>query len=267
MEVLDKKEKETRLVYLRKANPDYDIMAIQDALIKSDWDIEKASKHIKEKCRPKIRYNVNQMKASSIVVAPAPVQTQNKNPVKAPVESPSRTHAPEIIKQMQIHQSQQPVPAQNGHSSVPKPSFRRIKKQEFSDSDQDDFDDKPSTAVFDSDESDEDDDFMNKERKEVFEFMNNAKVTDLINVKSLTQKKADLLLDLRPFTSWADLVTKLRVNKYLSMELLNNCQNFMDRRKYLTNIMKKCGRIVKKIGNAVESGGNVPKQPKLLNDE
>lgn len=264
MNVLDKKEKERRLVQLRKANPDYDIMAIQDALIRFDWDIEKAEKYIKESCRPKIRYNINQLKVVSPVATPVVV---NQSPVKvqqSPVVRPP-TQAPEIIKQMQLHQSQQPVPVQNGSNGV---GYRRIKKPDSDrESDQGDSDEKPSMAVFDSDESDDDIGYMNKDRKAVFEFLNNAKVTDLINVKSLSQKKAELLLELRPFTDWCDLLTKVQKNKYVSTEILNNCQAFLDRRNSLTNIMKKCRKIVKRIGNAVEKGGTVLQQPKLLNDE
>lgn len=266
----DKTEKEIRLVNLRKANPDYDIMAIQDALIRHEWDMEKAQKHIIENCRPKIRYSVHQIKTSTDVpVAPvSTIQTPpNRTPVKSAADTSSPTQTPEIIKQMQIHQAQQPVPAQNGYGGN-KTGYRRIKKVDSDrDSDQEDFDGKPSAAVFDSDESDDDAEYMNKERKEVFEFVNNAKVTDLINVKTLSQRKAEMLVEMRPFTSWADLLMKMKTHRYLSMDLLNNCQAFLDRRNNLTNIMKKCSRIVRKIGNAVENGGTVPKAPKLLSDE
>ncbi|XP_063700083.1 SWI/SNF-related matrix-associated actin-dependent regulator of chromatin subfamily A containing DEAD/H box 1 homolog [Culicoides brevitarsis] len=266
--VLDKAEKEFRLVSLRKANPDYDIMAIQDALLKNEWDLVRAEKHLKENSRPKIRYGVvktSPISASAALQSPPRQMNKQTTPVKSQEKVPSvGSEAPEIIKQMQIHQSQQPVPVTNGNA---KSSFRRIKKPDSDRDSEDDFDDKPSQAVFDSDESDDDAEFMTKERKEVFEFMNNAKVTDLINVKSLSQRKADILLELRPFTSWPDLLSKMKANKYLSMELLNNCQDFLCRRNNLTNIMKKCQKIVKKIGKAVESGQTVPKPPALLSSE
>lgn len=246
-------------------------MVIQDALIRSNWDIQKADKYIKESCRSKIRYTVNQLKPTPVaasVVVQVVQQVPNKTPVnQLTVESRPPSQAPEIIKQMQVHQSQQPVPVQNGSSNGV--VYRRIMKKPDTDreSDEDDFDERPSVAVFDSDESDDDTEYMNKERKEVFEFMNNAKVTDLINVKSLSLKKAELLVDLRPFTSWGDILTKMRKNKHLSTEILNNCQDFLDRRNNLTNIMKKCRKIVKKIGNAVEKGGTVLQQPPSLNHE
>uniref|UniRef100_A0A336MDF4 SWI/SNF-related matrix-associated actin-dependent regulator of chromatin subfamily A containing DEAD/H box 1 homolog n=1 Tax=Culicoides sonorensis TaxID=179676 RepID=A0A336MDF4_CULSO len=267
--LLDQKEKEIRLINLRKANPEYDIMVIQDALIKYNWDNVEADKYIKEQCRPKMRYNINQLK-SPPVQNNVSVQLEANKPIKqspAKIESPV-SQAPEIIKQMQLHQSKQPVPLKNGNSSSNGTSYRRIKKPDSDrDSDQEDFDDKPSERVFDSDESDDDADYMTKERKEVFEFFNNAKITDLINVKALSQKKADLVLELRPFTSWSDLLAKMKKNKHLSTEILNNCQDYLDRRNNLTNIMKKCKKIVKRIGNAVEKGGTVAQQPRLLSDE
>lgn len=265
-------EKENRLVRLRKDNPDYDIMVIQDALIRHNWDIVEADKYVKEKCRPKIRYNINQLKTPTPTLVNLPTKVEASLPLASPVKkspetSPVASQAPEIIKQMQIHQSKQPVPVQNGGASNGS-QYRRIKKPESDrDSDNDDFDERPSERVFDSDESEDEAEYMTKERRQVFEFMNNAKVTELINVKALSQKKADVVLDLRPFTSWSDLLMKIKKNKQLSTEILNHCQDFLNRRNNLTNIMKKCRKIVKKIGNAVEREGTVTQQPELLNDE
>ncbi|CAM6032200.1 unnamed protein product, partial [Sphagnum compactum] len=128
-------------------------------------------------------------------------------------------------------------------------------------------DDKPSEPVFDCDDSEEEQEYMTKDRKAVFEFVNNAKIADLINVKTMSQKKAEVILEQRPYSSWSDLLEKIKKHKSLSTEVLKNCKEYLNSRNNLTNIMKKCSKIVKKIGTAVERGTSVLQTPKLMSPE
>lgn len=263
-EVLTPKEKEQRLIGCRKANPDYDIMAIQDALIKTDWIIEDANEYLKQHCRSKIRYNVSQLKPTVQQISTTP--SEPVRPMQAifrPVQSGTAQETPKIQLNGTIPPAQD-SPNLNGS----KKSYSRIRRPASeNDSGPSDYDDKPSEPVFDSDESDDEAEFMTKSRKAVFEFMNNGKIADLCNVKTLSQRKADFILELRPFESWGDLLTKIKQHRLLSTEVLNNTQEYLDRRNNLTNIMKKCNKIVRKIGKAVEQqGGSMLKQPEMISD-
>ncbi|KFB41039.1 AGAP009980-PA-like protein [Anopheles sinensis] len=153
----------------------------------------------------------------------------------------------------------------------PSPSKVRRVQEGNSDNESDVDSDRPAEQVFDSDEdSDGHGGYsvgkLTKERKGVLEFLNGAPLTELISVKTLTQKKIDLLLELRPFKDWSDLVNKLRSHKSLQTDLLNNTQEFLTRRNNVAAIMGKCGKIVKKLEEAIESGTNLVEQPESIAD-
>lgn len=122
--------------------------------------------------------------------------------------------------------------------------------------------------VYDSDaDSDAETTFvMTKDRKKVLEFLNTGSNSELMAVKSLSSKKIDILLTLRPFEDWTDLLFKIEQNK-LSIEMLNACQEYLNQRNNMDRIMKKCKKLVQKLEDAVAKGDKVVKQPELLNHE
>lgn len=123
--------------------------------------------------------------------------------------------------------------------------------------------------VYDSDEDSDDDTsyVMTKDRKKVVEFMNTGTASEFIAVKSLSAKKIELLLSLRPFDDWTDLRHKIDTNKTLSVEMLNACQEYLNQRNNMGRIMKKCKKLVQKLEEAVAKGDKVVKQPELLNND
>lgn len=123
-------------------------------------------------------------------------------------------------------------------------------------------------AVFDSD-SENDGTYapeMNLQRKEVFEFFNNANVGELTCVKACSLKKAEIIVENRPYRNWEELVAKCK-EKPLQTDLLNNCQEFIDKRNNLKKLIKKCKAIVLKLEKAVEEGAGISEQPFSLNEE
>lgn len=108
---------------------------------------------------------------------------------------------------------------------------------------------------------------MTKDRKQVLEFLNTATNSELIAVRSLSAKKIEVLLPLRPFDDWADLRFKIDRNKFLSVDMLNACQEYLNQRNNMDRIMKKCKKLVTKLENAVSKGEKVITQPTLLNDD
>lgn len=123
--------------------------------------------------------------------------------------------------------------------------------------------------VYDSDEDSDDDTsyVMTKGRKKVVEFLNTGTASEMIAVRSLSAKKIDVLMTLRPFNDWTDLRFKLDANKMLSNDMLNACQEYLNQRNNMARIMKKCKKLVKKLEEAVAKGDKVLKQPELLNSD
>uniref|UniRef100_A0A1I8MUS3 SWI/SNF-related matrix-associated actin-dependent regulator of chromatin subfamily A containing DEAD/H box 1 homolog n=1 Tax=Musca domestica TaxID=7370 RepID=A0A1I8MUS3_MUSDO len=147
------------------------------------------------------------------------------------------------------------------HASKPK-------KAERSDSEAEDSADEvySKSQVYDSDDSDtEGSKEMTGQRKKVFEFMNTASLIELQTVKTLSEKKASLIVELRPFKDWADLRQKLVSNKALSADLLNNAQELINKQNNVANILAKCNKLVQRLESAIEAGAGIVEQPKILN--
>ncbi|XP_062142273.1 SWI/SNF-related matrix-associated actin-dependent regulator of chromatin subfamily A containing DEAD/H box 1 homolog [Drosophila sulfurigaster albostrigata] len=118
--------------------------------------------------------------------------------------------------------------------------------------------------VYDSDDSDtEMATKMTGQRKKVFQFMNSATIVELQSVKTLSEKKATALIELRPFKDWADIRQKLEANK-LSADLLNYAQDLINKQNTVATILSKCNGMVTRLEAAIASGSSIVEQPKIL---
>lgn len=108
---------------------------------------------------------------------------------------------------------------------------------------------------------------MTKSRQIVFDFINECKPKEFLSVKSFTQKKIDIIVAERPFKTWYNLLVFLQTGKGLSADLLNLVQEYLNRRSNIAKIMNKCTKIVERLQTAVDLGGGIVKQPKILNPE
>lgn len=138
-----------------------------------------------------------------------------------------------------------------------------------SDEEEDQYDRMYRGKVYDSDDSNDCPGNGNileisEQHKKIFEFMNTATAMELQTVKNLSAKKAALIIELRPFSDWYDLRTKLSTSKSLSAELLNNAQELLNIQNNVANILAKCNKMVKRMESAIEDGAGIVEQPKLL---
>lgn len=108
---------------------------------------------------------------------------------------------------------------------------------------------------------------MTEDRKEVIDFLNTATNGELMAVRSLSAKKIEVLLSIRPINDWFDLLSKIQTNKSITTEMLNGCQEYLNQRSNMDRIMNKCKKLVKKLEAAIACGDKVVKQPKLLNHD
>lgn len=145
---------------------------------------------------------------------------------------------------------------------------KKIRRQSVEDNDSDDGVEYSKTNVFDSDDSDNDyaGQEMTIQRKEVYEFFNNGNIGELTSIKACSLKKAELIIEGRPYRSWEELVTKFQ-EKPLQTDLLNNAQEYLDKRSSLKKLMRKCQAIVLKLEKAVQEGAGITEQPSHLNAE
>ncbi|XP_020807048.1 SWI/SNF-related matrix-associated actin-dependent regulator of chromatin subfamily A containing DEAD/H box 1 homolog [Drosophila serrata] len=210
------KEKEERYMAAAKISPQYDTMAIQESLSRTNWDVAASVRYLRENCKPKI---------------------QGAN---GPLVKPKL------------------VPSSNGISGT---SHGGYSDNDYSD----DEDVKQSKdQVYDSDDSDtEMASKMTGQRKKVFQFMNEATLMELQSVKTLSEKKAAAIIELRPFEDWAGLRKKLETVK-CSGDLLNYAQDLINKQNTVATILSKCNNMVTRLEKAISTGAGIVEQPKLL---
>ncbi|XP_049301580.1 SWI/SNF-related matrix-associated actin-dependent regulator of chromatin subfamily A containing DEAD/H box 1 homolog isoform X1 [Anopheles funestus] len=221
------KEKELRLQTVRRACMEIDAMLLQTALMSNEWDVDKAIAELKKSAFKR-----------KIIVSPSPVKPAPSEPK-----------------------------AQNGAGQNERHAKKRRVQESNKSEDESDYDsDRPTQLVFDSDEdSDGHGGYshgkLTGERKGVLEFLNSAALHELDCVKSLSMKKIELLLELRPFKDWKNLVEKLKSHRSLQTDILNNTQEYLTRRNNIVAVMGKCKKIVKKLEEAIASGDTLVEQP------
>lgn len=123
--------------------------------------------------------------------------------------------------------------------------------------------------MFDSDDdSDNEQSFiMTSDRKGVLNFLNEAKINELLPIKGFSAKKLEVFDEIRPFNDWADLINKIQCSKGISTDMLNACQDFLHQRNNMVRIVEKCGKLVKQLEMAVARSGGSVKQPKIINPD
>ncbi|XP_044759233.1 SWI/SNF-related matrix-associated actin-dependent regulator of chromatin subfamily A containing DEAD/H box 1 homolog [Coccinella septempunctata] len=146
---------------------------------------------------------------------------------------------------------------------------KRVKKRRTEDDDTDDSTgaaDYNDQRVYNSDEDTDTElsDELMGDKKNVFDFLQNATLTELQLMNSCSKKKAEALMESRPFNGWIDLVEKLEKNKNLSTDLLNSAQQVLYVRNNIKNLMKKCTNIATSMERAVAAGAGVKEQPRNL---
>lgn len=113
--------------------------------------------------------------------------------------------------------------------------FSVKKRRTDVDSDDSDFDRKRSsyddTRVFDSDEDSdiEISDELTGDKKKVFDFLQTATPNELRLMPSCSQKKVDIIVGMRPFRGWIDLVNIFFINTHTAY--------WKNRSQYFRNIM------------------------------
>lgn len=97
-----------------------------------------------------------------------------------------------------------------------------------------------------SDEDDDRDHFARMKpdkRTKIVEFFEKSSIEELCFLSKCSEKKAKLLMELRPFTSWKNLLDKMDNHKLLNRELVLACVSLLKERNVLCGLMKRCSEI------------------------
>uniref|UniRef100_A0A3Q2CTD9 DNA helicase n=1 Tax=Cyprinodon variegatus TaxID=28743 RepID=A0A3Q2CTD9_CYPVA len=123
----------------------------------------------------------------------------------------------------------------------------------------------------DSDDELEGDDEKMDVKKEIVAFFQNATIDELSLIAGCSVKKAQRIVELRPYDSWESLWDVFHKGNGLSDDLLHGCRVVLKERKVILGLMSKCqtisSKMVKQVTQVMERGTGSTKQPSLLNSQ
>ncbi|XP_064213319.1 SWI/SNF-related matrix-associated actin-dependent regulator of chromatin subfamily A containing DEAD/H box 1 homolog isoform X2 [Tribolium castaneum] len=232
-------EKENQMKYLMSSFPNVDAMVIHDVLSRHGFKVDEAASEL-ARCHA-VEFN-------SQGYAKWKEANTSNNPESLVKSTGKRKPSPE---------------------SAPYNKRKKFKRRK-SDDDTDDStgsnQDFKDRRVFDSDEDSdvEISDELTGDKRKVFEFMQTATESELQLMSFCSKKKAEAIIEARPFTGWVDLVQKLSNNKNLNTDLLNAAQQVLMTRNNIRHLMKKCTNLAQQMEKAVAAGAGVKAQPRIL---
>jgi len=122
-------------------------------------------------------------------------------------------------------------------------------------------------------EEDDEDKPMTDDQKRVFDFFNEGQPAELAAIQGCSKKKVESILELRPYTSWQDLVKKCQMSRQLNTEMLNNTTDLLKMRDGIARLMEKCQKITSKMESLVEAlitdsqaASDLTEQPKIITE-
>ncbi|KAF7252856.1 SWI/SNF-related matrix-associated actin-dependent regulator of chromatin subfamily A containing DEAD/H box 1 [Varanus komodoensis] len=108
-------------------------------------------------------------------------------------------------------------------------------------------------------------------RAKILSFLQDASLGELTLIPQCSQKKAQRIIELRPFNSWEALFTKMCKTNGLSEDIIWNCKTLLRERDVVLKLMNKCEEISNKLNKQVTritrdgGGGWNIEQPSILN--
>uniref|UniRef100_A0A673C4L5 SWI/SNF-related, matrix-associated actin-dependent regulator of chromatin, subfamily a, containing DEAD/H box 1 n=1 Tax=Sphaeramia orbicularis TaxID=375764 RepID=A0A673C4L5_9TELE len=106
-------------------------------------------------------------------------------------------------------------------------------------------------------------------KKEILAFFQDASIDELSLIAGCSVKKAQKIVELRPFNTWDSLIDVFHKDNGLSEDLLLGCRVVLKERKVVRGLMSKCETIsfkmVKQVTEVMER--DTVKQPSLINSQ
>ncbi|KAI1900229.1 hypothetical protein AGOR_G00047850 [Albula goreensis] len=168
------------------------------------------------------------------------------------------------------------VEAQNGISMAKSQAVERKRQRQAAakpDCSSEDEDSVSSEFEGSSDEldSDQEDGVDPKLKAQILQFFQEASTDELTLIEGCSVKKAQKIVELRPFEAWQDLKETLHKGNALSMDLVYGCRMVLKERQVVLGLMSKCETIARKmtedVTRVIERGAGSMKQPANLNSK
>lgn len=236
-------EKEKQMKFLLEIFPNLDAMKIHDCLSRHSFNTDAAAAELSRNYNKPVDYGYSQWRQDYEKKAEEAKQNEIAN-----TNLFVRTHS---VKREREESTKK----------------RKVKRRRSYDSDDstgsNSYKDK---RVYDSDE-DSDVEISNEltgDKKRVLDFFQTANCNELQLMNFCSKRKAEAIIEIRPFTGWIDLVDKLQTNKNLSGDLLNAAQQVLATRNNIKHLMKKCSNLAQQLERAVAAGAGVKEQPPIL---
>ncbi|XP_067945981.1 SWI/SNF-related matrix-associated actin-dependent regulator of chromatin subfamily A containing DEAD/H box 1-like [Watersipora subatra] len=122
--------------------------------------------------------------------------------------------------------------------------------------------------------SDEEELVQSKSKREkILEFFNIAEFEEVMRMPRCKEKKAELIISLRPFYNWDDLRIKFDGHRVLGPETIENCRELIEIRQVVLDLMERCEKISERLTHHVNlltttsdlGSCHIKEQPSLIN--
>lgn len=283
--------KEKCLKQLMDRFKDADVMELQDVLVHCDWDLNKALARLEESppsSKTSSPYRNSHFKTVSGL--------RGKGVTFDGSQEREITPKVKLRAEVVTKHGESSEPGSSSKKTMSKfKAFNNLKSREAGSNkkqggshkkrkqskvaDESDDDDYRNEDIYgsadDSDASVEDETPAKAEaRRAVTEFFDTATINELSAVSGCTKKKAEVIVQNRPYKTWKTLVHKMETVKGMSPTLLNGAKNVLNMRGVVSRLMSKCQNIADRMQEIVstlvsgseESEGYIKEQPSILND-
>uniref|UniRef100_A0A3Q3VIK8 DNA helicase n=1 Tax=Mola mola TaxID=94237 RepID=A0A3Q3VIK8_MOLML len=238
---------------LQKEFPDQDKEELRMVLQEHDWNVEDALQVLQMFSYP----GVNTTAAIYSLFALKKTTSSSQKPSSSSAaQMLSRFASGTSIAKKQAAESKRKARASEEHVS--------------SEGENDDED----TLSSEFEDSDDELDFkggMTDIKNEIVKFFQNASLDELTLISGCSIKKAQRIVELRPFDSLQSLVEVLHKNNGLSEDLLLGCRVVLRERKVVLGLMSNCetisSKMVKQVTEVMQKGTGSMKQPCILNSQ
>ncbi|XP_026862301.2 SWI/SNF-related matrix-associated actin-dependent regulator of chromatin subfamily A containing DEAD/H box 1b isoform X1 [Electrophorus electricus] len=102
-------------------------------------------------------------------------------------------------------------------------------------------------------------------KAQILRFFQSAAVDELTLIAGCSLKKAQKIVELRPYKTWDDLDDALNRGNGLSADLLAGCREVLREREVVQGLMGRCEEISRKMARVVQEGLGSMTQPHILN--
>jgi SWI/SNF-related matrix-associated actin-dependent regulator 1 of chromatin subfamily A len=223
--LLKQQKNEESLKHLKKLFSAIDEMEVQDALIRCNWNINNAVMKLNEMIKGKIN------------PIPKPKPTSPTTSTLATASNAGN----KIWKRIKID----PALANSAITSISKPAVKTVVQKPSSSSPSKNKGSVTNTSV----------EYYNPRSKKqsVMDFLSNAPYAELITVPSLSAKKADIILKVRPFTDWSAFCKKIEKEGVLAVDsLYDNVSEVLRVRSEVSSLMRTCIELSQRLASKLK---------------